>query len=151
MILQEKLNKKREFKTGSGKKFNISFIPALATQIYQDYQTGSMLLGPELIKHQSILNNPVKKKELIDNVELLEAFNKTYGELKEKTEKVNGLGIEIIMVVLQLNKQSFKVTEKAIYKMMTIDDMNRFIHDVCTPTRDLKKKSKRLYRFGNQI
>lgn len=140
MNLQEKLSKKRFFITGNGKKLNISFVPALATQIYQDYMRCSINLGPELIEQQKILGDPELKQRLMLDNEALTEFNKKAEELKKKADEANDFGIEIITIVLESNDQNFKVTEREIFKRMSIDDMNRFIQEVCLPSREEKKK-----------
>lgn len=142
MKLQEKLNKKRVFITGSRKKLNISFVPALASYKYEEYAQKSATLEPKLKAEQIKLLNPEYKKGVLSNPEQLTEFNETARKLREEAQEVNDLGLEIITIVLEENDQDFDVCEKNIFRRMSLDDMQRFIMEACLPNFGENEKKK---------
>lgn len=142
MKLQEKLNKKRFFTTGSGKRLNISFTPALASFKYEEYAQKSATLEPKLQAEQMKLMNPEYKKGVLSNPEQLKEFNETARKLREEAQEVNDLGLEIITIVLEENEQDFEVCEKNIFRRMSLDDMQRFIMEACLPNFGENEKKK---------
>lgn len=131
--IESLINPKKIFTSGSGKKFNYSFVPSIANKLFQEYVRLSQSVFQE---YKSMLNN---KQETYRDI-----LKESLPTIK-KAEQANEIGMKITKIVISRNEQDFtwksdQELEEYILTEMSIDDINNFMMSFCT-IQDEEKKS----------
>jgi hypothetical protein len=141
MFIQSEIGDKKVFTSGTGKLFQYTFVPAIASKLYQKYYA---LSTQTYDMYKEIKKIPDFKK-LTKNPEGIQKRLDKSEEFRKLAEESNQIGLKIIKMVLTRNPQADQLPdsdeelEDYIMTEMSIEDMNRFILAVCSPDVDEKK------------
>jgi hypothetical protein len=112
------------FTSGSGAKFNYTFVPALTNKLYLSYMEKLGRLTPLIDVYKDLVSTNKKRKELFLDEKKIEDFNKKGLEIKELSEQANKDVQDLILLVLRKNKQDMTVEQ--LLEEMSDEDLNEF-------------------------
>lgn len=141
-FVESSLKEKKIYKTTGNHKVNYTFVPAICSKLYIQYAD----LFKEVATTALELNKEAKENQekLVSDEEYRDDWNQRGQELRDKSEEVNRLGLQIMSIVITNNLQEFEVTEDTvedlIYMKFSIEDMREFIQYCCSITTDDEKK-----------
>lgn len=141
MNTQGMLLEKKTFKTGCGTKLNYTFVPAIATALYEKYTTAFFKANIKVQEQNAFMNDPDKMAVLALDPNAADKFNQDAQNNLEKMIEVNKMGDELILLILSKNNQKEEITIDYINNNMTTGDKVSFLTYAVIGDPDSQKKN----------